>query len=186
MKFTPMLTADLRSLSEASDDPSIDLADRLRRLAEQTSRAVGSYLGVTVTVVNDGVPGTFSVLAGDRSPDEDAVSASLSLPLDVIGTGERGSAIVFYAATAGAFVDLAADLAHGLGVSPDAFTLDAQLRLPPEHSNLDDLSRIDQAIGMLLERGHTPAEARLELQRLAEWSRSDTAAVARKMLPGPA
>ena len=113
------------------------------------------------------------------------MDASLSLPLHLIGAAERGSALVFYAGNAGAFVDLAADLTHGLDVLPGVLALDEHLHLPTEQSNLDGLSRIDQAIGMLIGRGHTPDEAQVELRRLAEWDSSDATAAARKMLTGP-
>ena len=95
------------------------------------------------------------------------------LPLDALGVTGPGGTVVFYAARPGAFVDLAADTSF-------AYSLDGHVRLdehlpspdhptgPPGVSGHTELSTINQAIGALLDRGHTTTEARGVLQRLAD------------------
>lgn len=67
-------------------------------------------------------------------------------------------AVVFYACTAGALVDLAADLGWLLNLRADV-VLDGHLRPVEEQgvtSGLAELSVIQQAMGMLIDRGLTP------------------------------
>ncbi len=89
-------------------------------------------------------------------------------PLRTLDT--PGSEVVLYAGTAGAFVDLAADLAYALGTQPDAVRLDQHL-VPPDPASdaagLTGMSRRHQAIGILLDRGHDTDDAVVELHRLA-------------------
>jgi hypothetical protein len=65
-------------------------------------------------------------------------------------------------------VDLAADLAVALGVPPGDVVLDADLALPDlvrAHRELDELTVLNQAVGVLLARGLTVDEARAALVR---------------------
>jgi hypothetical protein len=83
---------------------------------------------------------------------------------------ETGSDLVLYAATPGAFIDLAADLNYALGLHPAALTLDDDLTEPVSGTGITGLtsqSTINQALGVLIDRGHTPEAARQELNRLA-------------------
>lgn len=134
-------------------------------LGENTRLAVDSFLGLTVTLVVDGYPATFTVLGVGVGPDH--VVTSLMLPLS---GSEAGSNIVFYAGTAGAFVDPAADLAFAMGVEPGALVLDRHLTPSADGSGmtgLTEISHINQAIGILVSRGHTVETARAELHRRA-------------------
>ena len=129
------LASHLRDLVDSigADDT---LTESLEALAGHLRSAVPSYLGLRLTLVLDGWPVTmtaFSVVDGIRP------ATSLRLNLSSQGPGyDPQSLIVFYGGTAGAFVDLAADIDYlhrrdraqtdGDGQHP-AVTLD--IDLPP-------------------------------------------------------
>jgi hypothetical protein len=161
------LVADLSALSEALDD-DVDLETTLRHFAATATLAVPSYLGMTITIIIDGHKVRFTV-AEHPGGERDVATSLLVLLADLAG-GEAGSSLELYAATPGAFVDLAADLGYALQVGPDVLTLDTHLT-PAAHESglhgLADLTHINQAIGILLDKGHTLDGARTELQRVA-------------------
>ena len=77
---------------------------------------------------------------------------------------------MFYAGVPGAFVDLAADLAFGLSVPYGCFRLDEDLTptlLESGVVGVKETSTVNQAIGALIGRGHTPETAQAELGRQA-------------------
>ena len=84
---------------------------------------------------------------------------------------------MFYAATPGAFVDLAADISHARRRPEDAVILDADVEVdlwaPQAGGGLGELSTIHQAVGVLIARGDTPQTARVELERRAASSGVD-------------
>jgi hypothetical protein len=74
--------------------------------------------------------------------------------------------VVFYAASGGALVDLAADLGWLLDLRDD-LALDGHLRPDDRHrvtSGLGEVSVVQQAVGLLIDRGRTPQAARDELE----------------------
>jgi hypothetical protein len=156
--------ADLTHLTHALDRPGADLETALRSLGAGARTAVPSFLGLTMTLMTDGVPFSFTVFEL-RRPGQPVVS-SLLVPLALLADVESGSRLVLYAARPGAFVDLAADLAFSLGVALPALPADQDLRHPDPNDEfgLADLSTINRAIGVLVDRGRTPAEARAELR----------------------
>jgi hypothetical protein len=185
MAITAALAADLRLLTAALDEPGTDIAATLHQLAADTAAGVPSYLGLSVmvsrsdplftsTYLNDGV------VAGD-------VRTSLQLRLP--GIGDRRSpptvAIIFYAGTPGAFVDLSADLAW-LTARPLAdFILDQHLTIPAGSltgGQLRATSAINQAIGVLIGRGYTPQQADSELDTQAGHARADRLTAAHLVL----
>ena len=90
------------------------------------------------------------------------VAPSLRVPLGAWTGHEPGGAVIFYAATAGALVDLAADLGFRLGLRDD-LVLDGHLRPGEAHrvtAGLPELSVVQRALGMLIARGRTPLAAR--------------------------
>ena len=91
--------------------------------------------------------------------------------------------MIFYAATTGALVDLAADLGWLLNLRADV-VLDGKLpaRRQAATSGLAELSVIQQALGVLIERGMTPQAGRDELENLARKSDTTVHAVAAQVI----
>jgi hypothetical protein len=94
---------------------------------------------------------------------------------------------VLYAATRGAFVDLAADLSYALRIDPAKLILDSHpVENPDGNGNgLAGLAAhvtINQAIGVLIGRGHTPDSGRQELHRLAALDHGDLHASAQQIV----
>ncbi|MDP9094783.1 MAG: hypothetical protein M3N95_18055 [Actinomycetota bacterium] len=91
--------------------------------------------------------------------------------MSAISGAHGSSSLLFYAADPGAFVDLAADLSFALGLELSDLVLDRHLTLPRHGEGIDGFefwSGINQAVGVLIARGHTPESARTELHRLAD------------------
>ncbi len=180
MEIPAALSADLAILSAALDD-NTDIEASLNALLLDLQVAVDSSLGLIVTVVIDDYPAVFNALpdAYDRPP----VGASLLLPLPLVSNAEDGSSIVFFAATPGAFVDLAADLSFALRLDPETLVLDADLHPAVGAIGMATLSEINQAIGILIEKGHPSAgAAQAALDLLAEHANSTTHAAAQRLI----
>ena len=164
----------------AGDDT---LTGSLAALAVDLRTAVTSYLGLRLTLVLDGWPVTLTAFG-----DIDGVrpATSLRLTLSSIGPGfDPESRVVFYAASPGAFVDLAADLSYLHRVRGPAGTAYADgeverdgrrpavaldVELPPESvasgfSGLTEYATINRAVGVLIDRGHQPERAQATLRR---------------------
>ena len=168
MELSAALAADLRFLTEALEESGTDLSVALQRLMRDTRLAVPTFLGLTLTVVINSAPVTFTALEETADPGTAATSALL--PLTSLCDAEPGSVIAFYATQPGAFVDLAADLSFALGIDPGGIILDAGLDPPAAGSGLPglrDQSEINQAIGILIELGYPPEDAGAELRRRA-------------------
>lgn len=176
MAISAPVAADLASLTGLLNEPDVDLESELRALSVNLNAAISSYLAMTVTISLDGHRISFTVLErADTAQDGPGVTAaSLLIPLSGAIDGAGGNTLVVYSSTAGAFVDLAADLSYALGVELSALVLDAHLDgLDVQSSTagmagLAELTIINQALGVLLARGYTPNSGRLELQRLAD------------------
>jgi hypothetical protein len=178
------LAAALTSLTEALDDAGLDIADTLARVAGDARVAVASFLGLSLVMVDAGEPFELTVL------DEavaGGIRASLLFPLSAanLPSGASPSAIVLYAGTPGAFVDLAADLVWLTGWDSSAFILDRHLARPPADAGLVHLaarSTINQALGILIARGHNAAEASAALDGAAPASSTHRLAAARLVI----
>ena len=182
MDISAQLAADLAVLSQALDDDA-DLETTVRDFAAAAKLAVSSYLGMTVTVIAGGHEVRLNVPDHDRAVHE--IGASLLIPLTDMAATESGSSLVLYAATPGAFVDLAADLTYAMQVGPDALVLDAHLTPSLDNAGIDglaDMTRINQAIGILIGRGHTPAGASTELHRLAHSAETTVRVAAHRLI----
>jgi hypothetical protein len=113
---------------------------------------------------------------------------SLRLPLSALGNAGLLGALVFYAGNPGAFVDLAADLSFALGLGPDVVALDQDLTPISDPAGLTgltglaEMSQVNQAIGILIERGHVPHSARTELHRLANLAQTTPPAAAQQLM----
>ena len=188
------LIAHLAELTDLLDEPGTDLQAVLAVLVDDLMTAVPSFLGLTISIPTAGTEVTVNLLDPHLA---DAVTSSLLLPLAALGiagtggTGGTGGTIVFYAAQPGAFVDLAADTRF-------AFGLDGQVALDQHLPSMDgpvassgmsghiEASTINRALGVLLDRGHTPQAARSVLQRRADRDGVPLHHVARQLLDGPA
>jgi hypothetical protein len=164
----------------ALDDPATDLADLVGSVHEAFVVAVPSALGLAFTIRADPAEVTVSTLDGAAA----AVATSLRVPLGGWTDLEPGSAVIFYAGSTGALVDLAADLGWLLDLRDDV-VLDGHL--PPAQprevtSDLQDLSVIHQALGVLIERGMTPQAGRDELEHLARESDTTIHAAAARLI----
>lgn len=163
MGISGSLATDLAVLTRAVDDPEIDLEALLHAFTTAARLTIASYLGMTMTVAVDGHEVSVTVDDHDTTP----IAASLVIPLTAVSSAEAGSTLTLYAGRPGAFVDLAADLSYALGVDHTDLVLDDHLA--PTGSAVTGLDRhlaINRAIGILLERGHTPESARELLHRL--------------------
>jgi hypothetical protein len=176
------------SLDGNSPDDALDAS--LAAFTADIEAAVPSYLGMQLTILQNGYPVTLT-----RITRRGTATTSLRIPLTVFGPrSDPDSRVTLYAATAGAFVDLAADLSYALHVptstdrSTDAgssegddqrhgqvdgnrrITLDADVPLNPPVSGvsgLSELSTINRAIGVLIGQGHHPDHAGHTLRRRA-------------------
>jgi hypothetical protein len=187
VELSDAVAADLAALTGALGDPGVGLVEQIQRLGESCALAVQSYLGFSITIVVDGVPVSLSVLEDFLDPSE--ILTSVRLPLGAMGEPAAGIQLILYAGTAGAFVDLAADFAFALGVGGDAVQLDRHLT-PPDPAlgaiGLATLARQNQAIGVLLERGHDQDGARAELHRLARLNAISLDAAVQQLLASTA
>ena len=179
MELSAGLAADLARLTDVLDDPATDLADLVRSVHDAFVMAVPSALGVAFTIRASPAGVTMSTLDGAAT----AVGTSLQVPLGSWTDSEPGSAVTFYAAATGALVDLAADLGWLLNLRADV-VLDGKLpaRRQAATSGLAELSVIQQALGVLIERGMTPQAGRDELENLARKSDTTVHAVAAQVI----
>ncbi len=168
MDISAGLAAQLAALTRALD-ADVDLERQIAEFVAHVRTVIPSFLGMTLTVVVDGHELNFTVSAHTDATAETA--ASLRIPLDSTPDGPAGSRIVLFAAKPGTFVDLAADLSYLLTLPPTALALDSHLHAPNGEAATADLagqSMINQAVGVLIERGHPLESAHAELRRLAE------------------
>lgn len=181
MQLPRSLLAQLDSLSAGFDADGTDLHAILEVLIDDLAEAVPSFTGLTATMRVNGVAVTFTALA----PHAQSTSrASMLLPT---ADGDSGHSLVFYATSPGAFAELAADARAASGLD-GRIVVDGHLP-PPAHSDgLDEMAEINQAIGVLIEAGHSPAEATAELERRATdtgASRRQIATDILRQLPAP-
>jgi hypothetical protein len=179
------LAAELEILTAALDEPGADVAHSLRRLALDAAAAVSTYLGLSILVSSAEPPFAFTALAAGVAADDIRTSLRVVVP----GEGEGGQllavAVILYAGSPGAFVDLAADLAWLTSWPPSHFMLDRHVGLPisPEvGTQLRAASTINQAIGVLIGRGYTPQQANEQLSAQASFARTNRLAAAQLIL----
>jgi hypothetical protein len=179
MEIPAALAADLKALTDALDEPGTDLETLLRTLAADARSTVDSFRGLTMRLIIDGYPITLTTM------DPVDVGASLRMPLKALCDVEPGSELLLYADKPGAFVDLAADLSYALRLTPDAVILDDDLNpasSPAGIGGLTEMSHVNQAIGILIDQGHLPRNARTELERLAHQAETTVHAAAEHLI----
>lgn len=166
MEIAAALTADLDILTAALDEPGVDVAGSLRRLAADATVAIPTFLGLSVTVDGSDPPFTFTTFAKGFGAEDVRTSLRLALP----GVGDVGLppalVVVLYAGSPGTFVDLAADLAWLIARPLSDFVLDQHLLATAERddsTSLFEVSVINQAIGALIGQGYTHEQAERHL-----------------------
>jgi hypothetical protein len=177
------LGAELHRLTQSLDDPSVDVAHTLHRLAADARSAVASYLGLSMTVQTDGSPDVTLTLMEDVGRDR--IRASLAVPLASENGGGTVGFLILCAGQPGAFVDMAADLSWLTGVPLADLMCDQHLDLSERPMNLGSwqaASVVNQAIGVLIGRGSTPAQAREILAAGTEAGGCDQYTVAARIL----
>ena len=188
MDITAELAADLALLSEALDDSGADIAESTRQLASDAGIAVGSFVGLTVAQP-DGRFG-FTWFADDVRSVQ--IKSALRLPIDppLGDPGGRSLVVILYTTRLGAFTDLAADLSWLTGSAVTEAVIEEYL-VPPSASSeawsVRVASAVDQALGVLIERGLGPEQAGTELDaqaRGAGLSRYGAARAILDALPG--
>ncbi len=120
------MAAALAILTEALDEPGTDIAHSLHRLTLDAAAAVTSYLGLSVVVSHSDSPFTVTALAEGALAGDIRTSLHLSLPGPNDPQNSPAVAIILYAGSPGAFVDLAADLAWLTARSLSEFILDQE------------------------------------------------------------
>jgi hypothetical protein len=190
VEFTAALAADLATLSETLDDSDGEIADTLQELAADAGLAVRSYLGLSVAITASRQQISLTALDDHTKPGD--ILSSLLLPLSPAKPGSNGTepiiALILYAGSPGAFIDLAADLSWLTDRNLSEFVLDQHLTLPPdpdEPSGLGAVSVINQAIGVLIARGHLPEHAEREIAARATRAGVDPHIAAGRILASP-
>ena len=172
MTIPSALAGDLGLLTDALDLPGTDVASTLEALASDAATAVPSYVGLSVRVRTD--HGHVELATLEHETQLVGIVTSIRIPLGTKPSrrddDDTPLVLILYAASAGAFVDLAADVAWLTARSLEDVLLDedlsgAALRRPVR--SLRAQSSIDQAIGVLIGQGRTPDDARDELVTLA-------------------
>jgi hypothetical protein len=167
VEISAALAADLALLSDALDLPGDAITEAVRQLAADAGLAVRSYLGLSVFTAG-GQPSFSFVLMADGAEQAD-IRASLMIPLSRLPGPDVSAvdvSVVLFAAKQGAFVDMAADMAWILGRELDNISVDQHLvadAMANAGLSLGERSMINQALGVLLSRGMTPAQADVEL-----------------------
>jgi len=166
MDVPPELIEGLTLLSDALDDPVMDLEAILSVLTDDLVSAIPSYLGLIITLHVDSNPVIVSTLDGARGETRASLLLSLE-PHDRVGSS---GSVAFYSGAAGAFVDLADDARWIFNLNGPPI-LDGHIAAGRDGSDpagirgLAAHTNINQAIGVLIEEGHTPNGARNELAR---------------------
>ncbi len=163
------IASAMHHLLTHTDRGSSYLEDPLNALSRDLRLAIASYRGLQLTLHRVGRP--FSVTSWEPAATRADVATSLHLPASVLVAGSQRGGITLWAAVPGAFVDLAADVRHALGLGADVLVLDEHLSPTAGEDPLEELaaaSWVDQAVGVLIARGHTPEEARAHLTATAE------------------
>lgn len=182
VNLSVQLEAELAALTLSLDDPNVDLQRSLEGLAEHVKLAITSFIGVSMSVTTAGRPITISAL--DEGADLADIRSSLMVRIGQPENTDPASQpieAIFYAAALGAFVDLAADLAWIISDSRQTFPLDSHLdgaALRLASSGISGLTLINQALGVLIGRGHTPEQAQVELDELSDRAEVDRSTAA--------
>ncbi len=188
MRFDAATAAALATLTDALDEPGTDIVVTMDRLGDVVVAAVPSFVAMSFRTGSVGAQIEFTGRS-DAHQDLSAARTSVFIPLperDHADSATRSvSALVLYASQPGAFVDIAADISWITGRPLDSFRIDEHLDPPGDDGSvaaLADASTINQAVGVLIERGFTVEAARHHLDRLAAMAGVASAAAAAVLL----
>jgi hypothetical protein len=167
VEVPPALIEGLTLLSDALDDPVMDLEAILSVLTDDLVSAIPDYLGLIVTQHIDGHPIIVSTL---DSASSGQARSSLMLSLLPPAPGASAGSVAFFSGSAGVFIELADDARWIFNLTGPP-VLDGHLTMGRSASEVAGIhgltahTNINQAIGVLIEEGHTPDGARDELAR---------------------
>jgi hypothetical protein len=184
VEFPSAIALQMHLLSHEGDRGD-GFAAGLKQLGTDLTRVVPSLLAVSLTLVRLGYDVAVTTLA--PLAESSRVTASLAVPLTA---GETGDALLMQAGEPGAFILLADDLAGHLGPGDPPLQIDRHLALLPTAPNtsiefvLAELRVVNQALGILIDRGCTPEAAVDEIQRRARTTGGTMGAVGRRILAG--
>jgi hypothetical protein len=188
VRFDATTVAALATLTEALDEPGSDIGESVSRLGDVVAATVPSFMALSFRTGSDGAQIEFTGRS-ESYEDLTGIRTSLLIPLpdrdDAGFPSESTTSLVLYAARPGAFVDVAADIAWLTGRPLEAFRIDEHLSPPGDDGSaaaLRDASMVNQAVGVLLERGFTAEAAARHLDGLAAAAGLDRAAVAGDLL----
>jgi len=183
--MTAALATDLRLLTAAVDEPGTDILQSLQQLAADAAAAVRNYLGLSVIVAHNDPLFTSTYLIDGVVASDIRASLRLTLPAVDEKRPRPAVALILYAGSPGTFIDLAADLAWLTARPLSDFAFDQHLTIPAgsvTSGQLRAASVINQAIGVLIDRGYTPARAVWELDLRAVAAGTDRHGVADLLL----
>jgi len=146
---------------------------------------VRSYLGLNVSVSRSDPLFTFTCLNDGVVAGDIATSLRLTLPRIGDSWAPPAVALILYAGSPGAFVDLAADLAWLTARPLSDFVLDQHVTIPAGSDSGPQLSAasvINQAIGVLIGIGYTTQQADWRLDTEAAHAGTDRYAAAELIL----
>ena len=158
---TTALAENIRDLFDGLDQSPSQVEESLASLRRDLKLAVRSSVGLTLTIAMD-PDQRITLTSIDHFTETSDIVTSLRLPMGWAAM-ETGSMIIFYAGVPGAFVDLAADLSYSLHLPPGTIVLDEDTTAPVSESGLTgttESSTINQAIGVLIDRGLHPSHGR--------------------------
>jgi hypothetical protein len=164
MEFTAALWTDLAMLTEAVDEPGLDLVRALQQLISATRLAVDGYLGISLQLTAYGEPVTLTTLEAGVDPSD--VSASLAWSPTKPSPASDDAVlpkVVVYARSHAAFLGLIAELRSPGVAGSDGLAIDQHLGLPAQSSGMKTTAVVSQAIGALIDQGRTASEALDEL-----------------------
>jgi hypothetical protein len=185
MAITASTVAALTVLTEALDDPGADIGHSLQLMAVCAAAAVPSYRGLSIDVAQSNPPLHILAMADRIVTGDTRTSLQFTIPGGGAPSSLRPVSIILFADSAGAFVDLAADLAWLTARPPTEFVLDQHLTpvaQPTSEGQWLEAVAINQAIGALIGRGYTPQQANTELSKHAADSSVDRPSAARRIL----
>ena len=183
------VATQLRLLTTSSGDAGA-LARDLDEILALVLPAVPSCIAVSINLDCAGGPVTFTAVAEPAELRPVRASLFLRLPRRRTRDSEAdGPVLLFHASEARAFDRMTVDLVALLDMDASRATVDGHLVPPAGSGNgggvsfqLDDLSAVNRALGVLLDRGLAPRDGHAELRRLARAGGISVAAAAGRLL----